>query len=57
MQIDDDALRQLLGINDELLQLCKLLGERRDLDTASRIIPLVEDLTHVLLDVEKNKLH
>jgi hypothetical protein len=57
MQIDEDTLKQLLGINDELLQLCKWLGERHDLDTASRLIPLVEDLTHILLEADKDKLH
>jgi hypothetical protein len=27
MEIDDDTLKQLLQINDELLQLCKWLNE------------------------------
>jgi hypothetical protein len=57
MQIDDDTLRQLLRINDDLLQLCKWLSERHDLDSASRLIPLVEDFTHILLDADKSKLH
>ena len=30
MKIDDDTLKQLLRINDELLQLCKFLNEKRD---------------------------
>ena len=29
MVIDDDTLKQLLRINDELLQLCKWLNEAR----------------------------
>ena len=29
MMIDDDTLKQLLQINDELLQLCKWLNEKR----------------------------
>jgi hypothetical protein len=29
MMIDDDTLKQLLRINDELLQLCKWLAERK----------------------------
>jgi len=28
MMIDDDTLKQLLRINDELLQLCKWLNEK-----------------------------
>jgi hypothetical protein len=57
MMIDDDMLKQLLRIGDELLQLCKFLNERRDMDTSSRLIPLVDDLTHILIEAGKNKLH
>jgi hypothetical protein len=37
MMIDDDTLKQLLRINDDLLQLCKFLNEKRDMDTSSRL--------------------
>jgi hypothetical protein len=57
MMIDDDTLKQLLRINDELLQLCKWLNEKRDMATSARLIPLVDDLTHILLEAGKNKLH
>ena len=57
MMIDDDSLKQLLRIDDELMQLCKWLNERRDMDTSSRLIPLVDDLTHILVEAGKNKLH
>ena len=58
MVIDDDTLKQLLRINDELLQLCKFLNEKRDMETSSRLnIHLVDDLTHVLIEAGKNKLH
>jgi hypothetical protein len=58
MKIDDDILKQLLRIDDELMQLCKWLNERRDVATSSRLIPLVDDLTHILLEAGKNnKLH
>ena len=55
--IDDHTLKQLLQINDELLQVCKWLGEKRDMETSSRLIPLVDDLTHILIEAGKNKLH
>ena len=55
--IDDDTLKQLLRINDELLQLCKWLNEKRDMETSSRLIPLVDDLTHILIEAGKAKLH
>jgi hypothetical protein len=54
MMIDDDTLKKLLRINDALFQLCKSLNEKRDMETSSRLIPLVDDLTHIL---GKNKLH
>jgi hypothetical protein len=56
MMIDDDTLKQLLRINDELLELCKFLNEQRDMATSSRLIPLVDDLTHILKEAGKNKL-
>jgi hypothetical protein len=37
MMIDDDTLKQLLRINDELMQLCKRLNEKRDMETSSRL--------------------
>jgi hypothetical protein len=57
MMIDDDTLKQLLQIDDELMRLCKWLNERREITVSSRLIPLVDDLTHVLLEADKNKLH
>ena len=56
MMIDDDTLKQLLRINDELLQPCKSLKEKRDMETSSRLIPVVDDLTHILIEAGKNKL-
>jgi len=56
MTIDDGTLKQLLRINDELMQLCKLLNGKRDMDTSSRLIPLVDELTHILIEAGKNKL-
>jgi hypothetical protein len=57
MMIDDDTLKQLLPINDELMQLCKWMNEKRDMDTSSRLIPLVDELTHILIEAGNNKLH
>ena len=57
MMIDDDTLKQLLRINDGLFQLCKSLNEKHDIETSSRLIPLVDDLTHILIEAGKNKLH
>jgi hypothetical protein len=57
MMIDDDTLKQLLRIDDEPMQLCKWLNEKRDMEASSRLIPLVDDLTHILIEAGKNKLH
>jgi hypothetical protein len=57
MQIDDDTLKRLLRIDDELMQLCKWLSEQRETTVSSRLIPLVDDLTHIVLEAGKNKLH
>jgi hypothetical protein len=57
MMIDDDTLKQLPRINDELMQLCKWLNEKRDMATSSCLILLVDELTHILLEAGKNKLH
>jgi hypothetical protein len=48
MTIDDDILKQLLWINDGLFQLCKRLAEKHDIEISYRLIPLVDDLTHIL---------
>jgi hypothetical protein len=52
--IDDDALKRLLRIDDELTKLCKWLNEQRDHHGFGRLIPLVDDLTHILLQAGKN---
>ena len=56
VMIDDDTLKDLLRIDDDLFQLCKWLNEKRDTDTSSRLIPLVDNLTHILIEAGKNKL-
>jgi hypothetical protein len=32
MMVDNDTLKQLLRINDELMQLCKWLNGKRDVE-------------------------
>ena len=56
MMIDDDTRKQLLRINDGLFQPCKQLTDKRDIETSSRLIRLVDDLTHILIEAGKNKL-
>jgi hypothetical protein len=56
MMIDDDTLKQLLRINDALFQLCKRLTDKRGMETSCHLMPLVDDLTHILIEAGKNKL-
>ena len=51
--MENDTLSQLLRINDDLFQICKSLNEKREIEISSRLIPLVTELTHVLLDEGK----
>ena len=55
MMIDDDTLKQLLRLNDALFQLCKSLTDKREIETSSRLIPLVNDLTHILIEAGSRK--
>jgi hypothetical protein len=42
MMIDDDTLKQLLRINDELLAAMQVAERKADMETSSRLIPLVD---------------
>jgi hypothetical protein len=57
MMIDHDTLKQLLRINNELMQLCKWLNDKHDMATSTHLLPLVDELTHILIEAGKNKLH
>ena len=56
MMIDDDTLNRLLRTNDGLFQLCKLVTDKRDIETSSRLKSLIDELTHILIEAGKNKL-
>ena len=49
MVIDDDTLKQLLRINDALFQLFKSPTDKRDIETSSRLILLVDALTDFMI--------
>jgi hypothetical protein len=55
--MDDDTLKQLLRINDELLELCRWLTDNGDREISSRLMPFVDELTHMLIEAGKNKQH
>jgi hypothetical protein len=55
--MDNDKFLRLLKINEELMGLCDWLNERLDTTTASRLIPITDDLTHLVAEIsmERNK--
>jgi hypothetical protein len=54
--MDSATPKQLSRLVDELMELCTWLNERRDLETSSRLIPLVDERTLILSDAGKNNL-
>lgn len=53
--IDDDTLRHLLRIYDDLVSAMQMVDEKHDIEVSSRLIPLVDEHTHLLIEAEKNK--
>jgi hypothetical protein len=53
--MNDTRLEALRRINAELVAHVKWLLERRDLDGLSRIIPIVDKLTQLLIEIEKTE--
>jgi len=49
--MDEDAYERLSLINVQLIQLCRWLNEKRNIDTASRLIPIMDDLTHLVAEL------
>jgi hypothetical protein len=54
--MDSDSLKELIQLNDELIELRKRLNEKRDIETSSRLIPIVDGLTHILIEAGKSKI-
>ena len=53
----NDATFQLLTqINDELVGLCNWVKERGDVETASRLAPIVDSLTRELIEIAEKTL-
>ena len=50
--IDDVTLKQLLWINDRLFEICKRLNDTPAVEVSAQLLPIVNDLTHILLNEE-----
>ena len=53
--IDDATFERLLKTNEELMEICQSLNEQREFDTASRLIPIADDLTHLVAEITMQK--
>lgn len=53
--IDDATFERLLKTNEELMEICQSLNEHREFDTASRLIPIVDDLTNLITEIAMQK--
>jgi len=53
--MDDDTYHRLNRIHDELMQVCRWLNEKRDVATASRLMPITEELTRLVAEVKYEK--
>jgi hypothetical protein len=49
--MDDIKFLQLLRINGELNEICQWLNENRHTTLASRIVPITEELTRLVLEL------
>jgi hypothetical protein len=49
--MDDTTLGKLSGVNDAQVEHLKWLLEKKDLDALSRVIPIVDNLTRVLIEI------
>jgi len=53
--MDDDTYKRLFEINTRLIELCGWLNEKQDFDTASRLIPITDDLTSLMVDISMQR--
>jgi hypothetical protein len=49
--MEDTTLGKLSAVNEALVEHLKWLLEKKDLDALSRVIPIVDNLTRVLIEI------
>jgi hypothetical protein len=49
--MDDSTFMQLLNINSELIEICRWLKENQDTTLKSKIVPLTDELTRLVLEL------
>jgi len=53
--MNEKAYLQLAHINAQLLEICDWLHQKHDIETASRLIPITDDLTRLIADISMQK--
>jgi hypothetical protein len=53
--MDKDRFLRLLKINEELMDVCDWLNQRSDPTTASRLIPITDDLTRLVAELSMER--
>jgi hypothetical protein len=53
--MDENTYERLSLINVQIIRLCAWLNEKRDIETASRLLPIMDDLTHLVVKTGVNK--
>jgi hypothetical protein len=53
--MDEAILDKLSEVNDALVEHLKWLLERKDFDALSRVIPVVDNLTTVLIEIDRSR--
>src|SRR5262245_44113021 len=48
--LNKDTFQRVLAINERLIQLCDWLHDQHDVATASRLIPITDDLTRLVAE-------
>jgi hypothetical protein len=51
--MDETTLGKLSEVNNALVEHVKWLLEKKDLDALSRVIPIVDSLTRVLIEIDQ----
>ncbi|HEY3038012.1 MAG TPA: hypothetical protein VGJ66_04700 [Pyrinomonadaceae bacterium] len=51
----ENAVDELSGINADLVEHLKWLLERKDLDALAKLIPVVDRVTHLLIELGPKK--
>jgi hypothetical protein len=53
--LDDEKVLRLLHIDEELMEICQWLSKQRQTEIVARLIPLADDLTHLLDELRLGK--